>query len=186
MSRHSPSIKEWEDLRFPATAINPPGQASDPDVEASSGLLLFDAAATEVVFVAAQLSHSWAEGTAIVPHVHWQKTTSASGNVLWRLEYKWAPIGEVMDAAFTTVDASTPIGATPDTDTADYHMITSFGDVDVSGKNVSDMFIFKVSRVGGDAADTYAADARLLEIDIHYQKNSLGSEYEGRKGPGQK
>ena len=40
------------------------------------------------------------------------------------------------------------------------------------------MLLIKLSRIGGDASDTYGADARLLEFDIHYQINTLGSELE--------
>ena len=103
----------WDDLRFPATAINPPGQASDPDVEASSGLLLFDSNGTELIYAFVQMPHAWKEGSSISPHVHWQKTTSAAGDVLWRMRYKMAPIGEVMDADWSTrktiLDCSVPV-----------------------------------------------------------------------------
>ena len=33
----------------------------------------------------------------------------------------------------------------------------------------------RVSRIGGDALDTYGADAKLLEFDVHYLVDSLGS-----------
>lgn len=48
-----------------------------------------------------------------------------------------------MDVAFTDLDASTVISATPDNDTANEHML-----------------MMKIARIG--------ADARLLEFDIHY------------------
>lgn len=165
----------YEDLRFPATSVNPPGAVSDPDWDTTNGGWLFDDNGTEVVFIIAQLPHSWVEGSEIEPHVHWQKTTSASGNVLWRLEYKWAPINEVMDSVFTTLNTSSVVGGTPDTDTANKHLISSFGDINTSNKQISDMLVFKLSRVGGDASDTYGDDARLLEFDIHYKINSKGS-----------
>ena len=170
--------KPWDDLRFPASGFNPPGQASDPDYDTTNGGWLFDATGTEVLFMQAQMPHAWVEGSAIKPHVHWQKTTSASGNVLWRFSYKMAPIGEVMDAAFTDVDVTTTVAGTPDNDTANEHLISSFSELSMTGKSLSDMILIKLSRIGGDASDTYAADARLLEFDIHYQINSLGSEQE--------
>lgn len=163
----------WDDLRFPATSFNPPGAVSDPDYDATNGLLLFDSGTTEVIFAAVQMPHSWREGSTIVPHLHWQKTTSAAGDVLWRLEYKMSPINQVMDASFTAIDIDATVGGTPDTDTADKHLISSFGGVNMSGKQVSDMLILKISRVGG--SDTYGADARLLEFDIHVQLDGLGS-----------
>lgn len=179
----APQIEySWDDLRFPATAINPPGQVSDPDVEATSGLLLFDGGGTELIYALAQMPHAWSEGTTVVPHVHWQKTTSAAGNVLWRCRYKMAPIGEVMDAAWTTLaDVTEPVDGTPDTDTADMHMISTFGDLDMTDKQISDCILFEISRIGG--SDTYGADARLLEFDIHYQIDASGSFYEFIKDP---
>ena len=166
----------WDDLRFPATAINPPGQASDPDVEATTGLLLFAAAGTETIFALVQMPHSWKEGSVVKPHVHWQKTTSADGDVYWQLDYKKIPIGDVMDAEFTTLSATTPVSGTPDNDTANEHLLTSFADIDMTGLTLSDCLLCKISRIGGNAADTYGADARLLEFDIHFQINTLGSE----------
>lgn len=166
---------QWDDLRSPAAAINPPGQASDPDFDTTNGGWLFAAAGTELLFLQVQLPHSWRQGTVIVPHVHWQKTTSASGNVLWQFDYKWSPRGAVMDADFTTLQVSSTVAGTPDNDTANEHLISSFGDVSGSGKEISDMLVCKLSRIGGDAADTYGADARLLEFDIHYQSDYRGS-----------
>lgn len=172
----------WDDLRFPATAVNPPGLGSDPDFDTTNGGYLFDASSTELVFFAAQMPHQWREESTIRPHVHWQKTTSATGNVYWRMEYKWAPKNTVMDAAFTTLNVTSTVSATPDTDEADKHLISSFGDITASGKGLSDMLMIKISRIGGDAADTYNSDCRLLEFDIHYRSNSLGSVAEFAKG----
>lgn len=171
----------YDDMRFPAAAANPPGQASDPDFDTTNGGFLFASAGTELLFFAAQLPHGWYEGSILGPHVHWQKTSDAGGDVVWQFSYKWAPIGEVMDAAFTDVSASTTITATPDNDTTDEHLITSFGDLDASGRQISDMMLIKLSRLGDDGDDTYGADVRLLEFDIHYEIDSFGSAIEFQK-----
>lgn len=164
----------WDDLRFPATAVNPPGVTADPDWDTTTPGWLFDGASTtEILHLIAQLPHSWDEGTTLKPHVHYQKTTSASGTVRWVLEYKWCPIGEVMDADWTTLEVSAPVAGTPDTDTADKHLIAAFGDIVATGKQVSDMLIMKLSR--DPSQDTYGADARLLEFDIHYKSDATGS-----------
>ena len=169
----------WDDLKFPATAINPPGQASDPDREATSGLLLFAAGGTELVYALAQMPHKWAEGNTLHPHVHWQKTTSASGDVGWRLRYKHFSIGETSDGSWTDNGIKTTVATgTPDNDTADEHLITSLGDISMAGKGLSDCILFEVSRIGGDASDTYGADARLIEFDVHFDIDRLGSNNE--------
>ena len=170
---------QWDDLRTAATAVNPPGAASDPDRESTSGLLLFNAGSTELVYIFQQMPHKWQYGTEIRPHVHWTKTTSAAGNVAWRLRYKRFDIAEVGDAAWTDIGIKTEVVAwTPDNNTASEHLITSFGDLEMVSQGLSDCLLFELSRVGGDASDTYGADARLLEFDVHYQINKLGSEDE--------
>lgn len=59
--------------------------------------------------------------------------------------------------------------------TENEQLITSFGTISGAGKQISDTLLMKFSRVGGDAADTYGADARLLEYDIHYLRYPLSS-----------
>ncbi len=170
----------WDDLKFPATAINPPGQAEDPDFDTAHGGWLFDAGGTETVYVAAQLPHAWRAGTTLKPHVHWTKTTSASGNVRWQLRYYWWKKGEVV-SSLATINATTVVAAFPDEDTADQHLLTALGDMAAVGYGLSDMLTMRLERVGGHASDTYGADARLLEFDIHYEIDGFGSENEYTK-----
>ena len=161
----------WTDLRAPATAINPPGQVSDPDWDTSKLGWLFDSSSTESLHIIVQLPHEWSEGSTLKPHIHWEKTTSAPGNVLWKISYQWS----VHTAARTdaaVLSATTPI---VNSDTADTHMITSLGDISGAGYPISAMLLITLSREGGDASDTYGADARLLEFDLHYQKDAGGS-----------
>lgn len=181
---HNPGRIFWDDLTVPATGIRPGGGTFEPDIDVTlGGTLLYDGGRTEVAGLVCQFSHAWAEGTDIEPHVHWAKTTSASGNVLWRMEYRWSSIGEVMDSSWTTLDVTTTVSGTPDTDTAEKHLISEFGTIDCTGKSISDMMIIQISRIGGDASDTYAADARLLEFDIHFQRDFPGSFQEFIKDP---
>jgi hypothetical protein len=166
----------WDDFRFPFSAFNPPGAVADPDFDTTNGGWLFAASGTEVLYCALQFPHGWEEGSIILPHIHWQKTTSAAGNVLWRWEYKWSRIGEVMDANFTAIDASTVNIEGADDNTANKHLVTSFGDVETTGAQLSDMLMMKISRIGDDSADTYGADARMLEFDVHIQLSAPGSD----------
>lgn len=164
-----------ENIKIPSTSINPPGQVSDPDVEATSGLLLFDNSTTELVFAIVQMPYRWSLKSEVHPHIHWEKTTSAAGNVAWRVRFKHAPVNGVRDAAWTDLGiVSTPSDSTPDVDTADHQMITHFDDIDMASKEVEHSILFEISRVGGDASDTYADDARLVAVDIHYHVDAPG------------
>ena len=159
----------WEDLRFPVTALNPPGAVSDPDIDPDDGTLLFDPAGTERAVGIAQMPHSWALGTPLCPHIHWQATDASEGSVLWRLEYDKAEVGGSFSGTWTSVDC---LQAAPGD--ANKHMICDFEHFKVP-PSVSTIIKWRISRIGGDETDTYAADARLLEFDIHYQIDAVGS-----------
>ena len=54
----------WEDLRFPASGINPLGAASDPSRSNVTGMLEFSGTADNLIAGAAQMPHGWLEGSA--------------------------------------------------------------------------------------------------------------------------
>ena len=167
----------WDDLRFPAQGINPPGAASDPNIETATGLPVFSASQTNILAGVAQMPHSWVEGSVIVPHVHWQKASAGAGNVLWRFEYdNIVNPGEVSLLTYANVlDALTPVAGTPDDGAERRNLISSFGEVETPGARISCCILWKLSRIGGDVSDDYAGLARLVEFDIHYQLDSQGS-----------
>jgi len=163
----------WDDLRAPATAINPPGQASDPDWDAIEGGWLFDAASTEVLFVIMQFPHTYKEGSNIRPHVHWEPTDANSGNVVWRMEYKWYNVNGTRPGSWTQEDITDAADGT-----SGKHQIAAFTEIDGTGMGLSSLFVWKISRIGGDASDTYGVDARMMEIDIHFQVDTPGGSYD--------
>jgi hypothetical protein len=165
----------WDDLRVGVTTINPAGSAAPPSVNTDNGTLEFSASATNIIAVEVQMPHAWEQGTAIRPHVHWRKKTEGTGAVYWRLTYEFANAGEVFTDTPVTVNSTStsPYGA--DNGSALRHLITPFGDVDMTDKRVSCVGLLTIARIGGDSADTYAGVAQLLSVDIHYQVDSFGS-----------
>lgn len=163
----------WDDLRFPVASINPVGLAAPPTLNQDNGLLEFSATATNTVAIQVQMPHSWQEGSVIVPHVHWRKKTAGAGKVVWQLTYEFVNRGTAFTDSPETVPADTPVGT--DDGTALVHHLTSFGDVSMTGLEISCMGLLTVSRLGGDAGDTYAGVAQLLEFDIHYLIDAFGS-----------
>jgi hypothetical protein len=160
--------KAWDDLRAPATAINPPGLVSDPTFDSTNIGWLFDPSSTEILFIILQMPHSYSEGTNIIPHVHWESTDSNVGTVKWRLEYKWTNVGDIESGSYTAIDI------TPSTDGNSLKsLISGFGEISKTGARISSILSVKLSRIGGD--DTYTGDALLKEFDIHYEKNTIGS-----------
>ena len=173
MSNWTSTAPMWDDLRFPAQGIDVTGPTGPPSVSAVDGTLLFAAGANDQIAVIAQMPHSWKEGSVIVPHVHWSKSTSAAGTVAWLCEYTMANPGDTFPAFQTLATETETVAGTPDEDTADQHLITSFGELDMTGMEISCIIKIKITRDVSE--DTYAADAKLLEFDIHYQIDAFGS-----------
>ena len=165
----------WEDLRFPAQGINPPGAVSDPDRDTTTGFLLFAKAATEIIAGIAQMPHAWKHGSDIRPHIHIRSVADPSGTgaTRWQLSYKWSSGFGTVPAAYTTETITVTL---PDhSGGLIVNTIGSFTKVDGTGFIGSSLFEWKPARVGGDAADTYDDDAALVEFDFHYLANSSGS-----------
>lgn len=171
----------WEDLRFPAQAINPTGAGSDADRDTSGvfiGTLLFSGTSNESIFGVAQMPHSWREGSSIRPHIHWSPTNDMASNkaVKWQLSYSIADIGDEFSETPDTV--SVVIDGAID---ENIHTISSFDEIDMSGYKISCCIFWALERRATDVADDYTSDARLWEFDIHYQVDRPGSELELRK-----
>jgi hypothetical protein len=166
---------QWDDLRGPASGINPVGSPSAATPNTSDGSLTF--AKGNVAIAWFQLPHAWKVGSDIFIHIHWSKATSASGNVNWQMQYKWANIGSGMPA-FSALTSGTHVIS--DANTADLHALTSWPAVAGTGKTISSMICVYISRTN-NASDTYTGNANLYEIDIHYEVDSFGSREESIK-----
>ena len=167
----------WDDLRFPVHGINPVGLASDPTIDTVTypGTMLFSSTLENIIAGVAQMPHDWALGTEIHPHVHWAKTTSAAGGVVWEYRYAVTDLSGVFGAYSAWEACTYPAG---DDNTANKHALAAWSYSDMTGRKESAIILWQVRRNPAAAADTYAANARLLEFDIHYRKNKLGSAVE--------
>lgn len=124
------------------------------------------------VYGGTEILHDWKEGTNIDFHVHWMPTTTDAGNVKWQLEYVWADVNGVLGAT-TTVSVVQAAGGT-----AWKHLRADIAAITGTGFHIGSHFLFRLFRDPADAADTYAHDAALLSVGIHYQIDTLGSRQE--------
>jgi hypothetical protein len=167
----------WDDLRVPMTSTKL-GGSKDPHFAlflangGSQGVFAyhFDKASEEELYFSVQLPHGYALHTDIQPHVHWSVITAPAGGttVRWGLEYTWADINGVYSAPLIIYTTAT------DPVTRYKHILSSFSDIDGSSIGVvSSMLLCRIFR--DVANDNFDEDAALLEIDFHYQSDTIGS-----------
>lgn len=164
----------WDDLRFPAQGINPAGAAGPPTIDdvGYPGTLLFSGSAENNIAGIAQLPHRWKIGTDLKPHVHYSKTTSAPGGVVWQWRYAISNAGGIFPA-YSAWQSAEP--AVPHSDTANKHAIDAFPALEMGTNRESCILLWQVRRAPADAGDTYAADVRFFEFDLHYQSDKNGT-----------
>lgn len=171
MDYYAQSESYWDDMTGPALIGKV--AATAPDWDATYGMYLFSNILDEAIFLTWQIPHHYSDASGLKPHAHWCKTTSASGNVEWQLEYRWAKVGEVI-TSYTTISDYTP--DVSDGDTAYQHALTGLGTISGTGASLSDILLGKLTRLGSSGGnDDYGADAGLLYCDIHYQGRNFGS-----------
>lgn len=163
---------KWEDFKFPVAGLRINPTTSKPDYDFVNGEFLFDPAATETVIGGDITNHSYKVPTAEWrPHIHWMQ--SQAGNVRWQLEYKIIPAGATEPASWTTITTTT-VAFTYTSGTI--HQISTFPAINMTGFNSSATDVkVRISRLGADALDTYAVDARFIQFDIHVVIDDFGS-----------
>lgn len=167
----------WDDLRFPAQGINPPGAAGSATRETAVGLLSFAGNADNYIAGVAQMPHSWRAGTSVRPHIHLIPINAAAGvNSVWKFEYNRANNNDTFENAFDSwTELDTITVANPNNAQA-LLLPTGFGDLDMTGYLESSIILWRLSRLASsDAADDDAGAWYLAEFDIHYQINKNGT-----------
>jgi len=171
------SVTRWDDIRVPVTSTKKAG-SNDPHFakiadngSGSQGVFaeLFDKTTEEELYFQVQIPHSWKIGTDIVAHVHWCPVDTDTGTIQWGLEWSLAEKDAVIGDSTLSLGAATAACGT-----AYQHTYYEIVEIDMSA--VTDRSSIISCRVYRNVAgDSYNNDAALLEVDFHYQIDSLGS-----------
>lgn len=160
---------QWDDMRFPGATLRN-GATAPPFNAFRGGTYLPQFGAGDEAHVDGQMPHDWVEGTTLHPHVHYSCPDTAVGNFVFGLEITKATPGTGVFPAPTTIETA----VTPTPGVAFGHHIVSFPSLDMTGMLLSTMFVVRAYRKTG-VASAYVPGIFVLELDFHYQKDTLGS-----------
>jgi len=160
----------WDDLTISALNLrDPPGGIGAPELIAYSPnpaqtnyVLQFDE--LEEAHGQVQMSHRYAMGTDIEPHIHWTATTGSTN--VWALHMQYGRIGRLLTNNYSSI-------VTGIVDRANEHTLTGFATVLGVESNMgpSGIFLFRVQHVDAVGA---SPDPILLDVDWHFQISNPG------------
>lgn len=175
----------WDDMRVVPGSFDRPG-VSDPGIVAYDvagggvSTYLWEFAKNNIASFTVQLPHAYKIGTDISAHVHWTpgpRGVAENGNTVgWKLDVSWANI----DGTFTAMQS---IDLSDTCDGVNHkHLKTASVAIDghTAPKGISSMLICNIKRIDTGADDTWVGTLSgerpmLLEIDFHYQIDTVGS-----------
>lgn len=180
------TAQTWEDIRIVPGAFQFPGVA-DPTLQswqpggAGATYKVYKFLINDEVHFTCQIPHNYKEGSDLKPHLHWtpcDRGNEENGNTVgWKIDYSWANT----DAAFVssaTIDLSDACSGIDD-----QHELTDSGTITGTNKTISSVLQIRLYRSDTGADDiwvgaTAALSPAILEFDLHYEVDSLGSDLE--------
>jgi hypothetical protein len=176
-------VMEGDAIVFDDLQVNlqPTASLSAPSISTKYGSRLYtfsDEPVNEdsLPFVA-QMPHSWKLGTTIHPHVHFVGEDTTACNYKWNVDYRWTNINVGIGTTSTTATV-----VIANSGTADLHNYAELTDMDGTGKGLSSIISGTLYRNSTNAADTCDGKvAYLLQFDLHYEADTLGSRGEVSK-----
>jgi hypothetical protein len=168
----------WDDIRINPGSFDRPG-TSDPSLVAAGSTYLWEFQINDSATVTVQFPHSYSSRDTVYIHLHWTPGTrgneEGTATVGWKAGYSWASIDSVFPS-WTVADLS---DACKSTDWQ--HLMTPDVAIPGPGKGVSSMLLVNVKRTDTGSDDTWASAVSgqlpiLLELDIHYPINKLGTD----------
>lgn len=148
------------------------------DVAATPGVIGFAFPGGEncgLQFVA-QMPHGWKVGSDYNIHVHWHAPAASvvEGNVRLGVEIRRASIGEVWPENTSKYHQI----VRPADYAAREHRATGIVTLAGIGYDISHVIQGRVFREGADPSDTFPNSVIIDYVDLHYQKDALGSRQE--------
>lgn len=177
----------WDDLRFPFSGRNIDVSSGRIDYDYFNGSIAYQNNArytNEVVSMLAQLPHEWKEGSEVRPHIHWLQQSANEPN--WLLAYKIYDNGQTanIDTDYTNHTFVTVEENAFTYSSGTIVQISKFPAIDMTGYTLSDCIHFAFWRDTTNASGEFSGldpsglVEHVLEFDVHYQINALGSRQE--------
>lgn len=177
----------WLDMLGPLIGQRLDASATRYSADPYNGAIKFNADArypNEVISQHVQIQHYWKLETAGRPHLHWKQQSANIPNFL--LGYKIDENNELgsIDTDYSNFTFVKLTGHEFTYTSGVLNQISRFPDIDLTGKNISDMITFALFRDTTNASGLFAGvdpeplATYAMDLDTHIQVDSPGSDFE--------
>lgn len=164
---HSAEVTIYAEKSFDLLSTNQ--SSSTVAVFGSYRAVEFANGSTVDCFASWTLPNNYIDGTELTPYVEWAPSSTNTGDVVWHITYDFASSGELWGTS--TVSLTTAGGGT-----ASARQVATFDNISGTGLAKGMTGLFKLSRVGGDAADTFTGTAIGISFGLKYRVQGVGHE----------
>lgn len=175
------TASSWGSQTVLSQDFREPASLSNPSWDEVFGGYLFAHDASETVMAVIQLPSSYKEGTNLQPYLNWSKSATGTGDVVWKLEYKIARVGEQADGNWSQLVSSSTISEASNNGTVSRHLVTDLGSITGATLGIHDILAVRMTRVHDDNNDTYTSDARMMSLQLFHEVDRIGSSAEWMK-----
>jgi hypothetical protein len=176
----------WEDLIVSTAAVRL-GGASAADEQAYKGGLVasFGTGSDQNMYFTFQLPHAYKIGTDVEFHIHWTIAASGAGAGVENVEWLFTSsacspnVAATFESWPTATDHAALVVDVQDI-TADNHMATEIATIDGTDFLSSEVIICSLQR-NVDTSDDYGDAVYIVQLDLHYQIDTMGSRTEWAK-----
>jgi len=179
----------WDDYVTPMSAATFRGAANNPtltklfdDGAGSTGVYGYVFADGDEVLLTIQMPHKWKIASTIYPHIHWFAMTDVDPTDKFDIEfeYTWVDINEDCAANSTLLNVEIDTGVGSQYKHQVSGLTTSNAGIAGTGHTLSSVLLCRLERVAA-ASDNYAGGVCIMDFDIHYEIDTIGSRQEYTK-----
>lgn len=134
----------------------------------------FSASATNTVHGQIMLPSKFLKGSKVIPFVRWTPSSTNTGDCYWRLQYSFTEDGTAFPSATTDNIQPAAGGTALAPQSSSFTTITS-PHSGAGNFKAGNIFAFTLSRIGGDAADTFTGTAYLNSFGLYHRIGEPGA-----------
>ena len=174
----------FNDIAFDAIALQQSGPGVSINNVESTVDYLTTANDADYMFINVQFPHSRKNGANVYPHIHFFQAQTGAPN--FALQYRWQKNGGTKTTAWTAVKCNT-LATTYTAGTINQIAYVNGGITPPSGDGLSDILQLRIIRDTTNGlglaygADPYGATVSVIQCDVHYEMDQIGSKTEYSK-----